>query len=206
MKKLTYFFDLLSPFSFFAWINHSRLKDVELDYKPVLMGSLFSYFDFKGPGEIKVKRNYELKKAFRYAFKNQIDFKPPRVFPFNPLAIDRCATLSAAGVHQKQVIDLLFKKIWQESMVLDDPEKIKQVLSEAQLPPEIFEKAFAREAKQELKQNIKLAQEHNIFGVPTFLVGEEYFWGNDSLEDLENYLQGRDNFNRDYYNELISES
>ena len=86
MKKIDFYFDFLSPYSYFAWLNHKNIlaeHDVALDYKPVLMGRLFSNFDFKGPGEIIVKRNYELKKCFRYAL-NQIKFSPPVSFPLIP--------------------------------------------------------------------------------------------------------------------------
>ncbi len=207
MKKIYFYFDFLSPFSYFAWINHTKFfaayPDIEVVYKPVLMGKLFSHHEFRGPGEIPAKRNYELKKCFRYAEKNHIKFHPPHSFPFNPLAIIRIATKHASGANQKIVIDGIFDLVWGEGKILEDPELIKQEFTSRNLDTEYIERSFEREAKTELKANIKEAIEANIFGVPTFAIDDEYFWGNDSYEDLTNYLADNDNYNKEHYNKLI---
>lgn len=206
MQKLNFYFDFLSPFSYFAWLNHKKqLAEfaLEITYKPVLMGRLFSHHNFPGPGEIKAKRDYELKKCFRYASQNQIPLSPPRSFPFNPLAIIRTATQSASGSEQSAVIDCIFKSVWAKGIILEDPDLIKEIFSENKIDSEIVERSFNKEAKLELKQNIKDALEANIFGVPTLQIGEEFFWGNDSFEHLKDYLTGNDNWNRDLYNELV---
>jgi 2-hydroxychromene-2-carboxylate isomerase len=208
MKKIEFYFDFLSPFSYFAWLNHREYfaehTDIEFCYKPVLMGKLFSHFEFPGPGEIRVKRDYELKKCFRYAAKTGIKFSPPEQFPFNPLAIIRLATLSAAGTEQAQVIDLIFSAVWAHGIVLEDPELVKEILIKSELknPEAIFESAFERAAKVELKSNIKMAISKDIFGVPSLAVDKEYFWGNDSLHDLKNYLCDNDKWDKKLYNKL----
>jgi 2-hydroxychromene-2-carboxylate isomerase len=206
--KIQFYFDFLSPFSYFAWKNHSNLlarEDIAISYHPVLMGKLFSNFEFPGPGEIKVKRDYELKKCFRYANKNNIPFSPPASFPFNPLAINRAATVHAAKGEQIKVIDTIFDAVWGRSLILDDPELIATTLTDKNLDQDIIERAFEREAKIELKTNIKEAINSDIFGVPSFKIDDEYFWGNDSFEDLLNYIDGNDNWNKELYTNLIKE-
>lgn len=204
MKKIEFFFDFLSPFSYFSWKNHKKFIDVNkyhIIYRPVLMGRLFAHHGFPGPGEITAKRNYELKKCFKYAAKNSIPFTPPSSFPFNPLAIIRMATQTAAGEQQEQMIEKIFNLVWGEGQVLEDPDLIKELTRQG----EIFEASFTKEAKLELKQNIKDAINSDIFGVPSFKVDSEFFWGNDSFEDLSNYLKGNDNWNKELYNSLIKE-
>ncbi len=208
MKQIELFFDLLSPYSFFAWVNHLKLKDniqepVKFIYRPVLMGSLFSHHGFPGPGEILAKRNYELKKCFRYAHRKHISFRPPEQFPFNPIAIDRCCTMVAAGDQQYQVIDTLFNQIWNEGRVLEDPDLIQEILTHNSLAPTIVESSFTKAAKNELKANIKSALEQQIFGVPSFVYNNEFFWGNDSLDDMAEFIKGNDNWDKDLYNKLI---
>ncbi len=206
MKKMQFYFDFLSPFSYFAWKNmHKALstRDLEIEYHPVLMGRLFKHFEFPGPGEITVKRNSELKKCFRMAHKLNIPFSPPSEFPFNPLAINRCATLAAAGNEQVKVMELIYDSVWGKGMVLDDPELIKSLFASANINVDILERSFEREAKSELKQNIKSAIESDIFGVPTFKVENECFWGNDSIESVANFLDGNDNWNKELYTQLI---
>lgn len=200
MKKIDFYFDFLSPYSYFAWKRHRTIK-AEFNFKPVLMGRLFSHFEFKGPGEIPVKRDLELKKCFQYADMQSIPFIPPHTFPFNPMAIIRLATKFAAGERQLELIELIFSSIWAKGMVLEDPAIIESLLTQNGFG-DIYEKSFEREAKLELKKNIKEAIEHNIFGVPTMRLEDENFWGNDSLELLSYRLSGNDNWDRELYNAL----
>lgn len=209
MKKLNFYFDFLSPYSYFAWLSHKeniRMDGIDIIYKPVLMGKLFSHHGFPGPGEIKSKRDYELKKCFRFAFKNNIKFSPPETFPFNPLAIIRCATLAAAGSSQYEVISSIFDLVWGEGQVLDDPDRVSELLMARQIHKDVIEKSFSREAKLELKANIKEAIELNIFGVPSFSIENEFFWGNDSFDDLNTYLSGDDKWNKELYNRLLKKN
>ena len=211
MQKIDFYFDFLSPFSYFAWINHKtkiikmvESQKVDFCYKPVLMGRLFAQHGFPGPGEIKAKRAYELKKCFRYASRNKIPFSPPSTFPFNPLAIIRLATKAASKEQQAEIIDLIFKSVWSESKVLDDPALVESLLSVHEFPSHIYEDSFNREAKTELKANIKEALSKDIFGVPSFVINDEYFWGNDSFEDINQYLSKNDIWNKKLYNEVLS--
>ena len=206
MKNIKFYFDFLSPFSYFGWKNHKceiSNTDVSFTYHPVLMGKLFSHFEFPGPGEIKVKRDYELKCCFRYAAKNKILFSPPTKFPFNPLAIIRLATLSAAKENQFEIINCIFNAVWGQGNVLDDPELIEKILKDNNFDSNIIERSFEREAKLELKSNIKEAISKNIFGVPSFAIDEEYFWGNDSFEYLKDYLSDNDKWDKELYSSLI---
>ena len=200
MTKLDFYFDFLSPFSYFAWKRRKTLGP-DFTYKPVLMGKLFNHFDFKGPGEIPVKRNSELQKCFRYADFKQIDFTPPSTFPFNPLCIIRLATLHAAAERQEELIELIYTSVWGHGIILEDPELVKVLLEDHGMG-EIYERSFEREAKTELKANIKEAIDNKIFGVPTFRYQNENFWGNDSIELLGHALSGNDNWDRKLYDTL----
>ena len=205
--KIDFYFDFLSPFSFFAWLNHKeKLKEFDLsfNYRPILMGRLFSHHNFPGPGEIEAKRDYELKKCFRYAAKQNIQFSPPSSFPFNPLGIIRLATIEASSSDQIKVIDTVFRAIWQKGMVLEDPELVAKLFSQNDLSEEIIEKSFARESKKELKANIKSAIDAGLFGVPSFVINNEFFWGNDSFDDILAVLRGNDSWNKDLYNKVLA--
>ena len=52
-------------------------------------------------------------------------------------------------------------------------------------PEEVLEKAAFGEAKEALKSATSEPLERGVFGAPTFLVGEEMFWGNDRLHFVE---------------------
>ena len=208
MKNIDYFFDFLSPYSYFSWKNQDQFmnhQDIQLNIKPVVMGTLFSHWGIKGPGEIAAKRYYELKQCFIYAAKENIQFVPPKNHPFNPLYALRLATNACSGEHQKKIIDILFHSCWAIGKELSEPDDLIKLLNENDLPgQELIDKTFEREVKKELKQNTKDAIEDRVFGVPSFSIKNtsEIFWGNDSLENLNLFLNG----NFPNWNESMFES
>ena len=201
MQKINFFFDFLSPYSYFAWKNHSNQLDRGLfEYRPILMGKLFAHWDIKGPGEIAPKRYTMLKSCFRYAKKNNIDFIPPTEHPFNPLYVLRLATYECAKEQQFEVIDCLWDMIWARGEKADEPQVIETTLKNAGLEHELLmERSFSKEAKIAVKQNTKEAVAKGLFGVPSFVVDNEFFWGNDSLSDLKDYLENGDQFNQELF-------
>ena len=208
MHKLEYYFDFLSPYSYFSWKNKDQFlknQDILIDLKPVVMGSLFNKHEMKGPGEIPAKRYYMLKQCFIYASLNNISFNPPKNHPFNPLYALRLATRSCAGERQSEVIDLLMKSCWEDGIELGEPEVLIEILNKNNFDgKDLIEKTFSKEVKQELKQNIKSALEDNCFGVPSFVVNHEVFWGNDSIPTLNLYLEGKiNNWNNELFETRI---
>lgn len=208
MKSLTYYFDFLSPFSYLSW-QRSRLirenPEIQMDFRPVMMTSLFSHFQIKAPGEVAPKREFMLKQCFRIAHREDIALNPPEVHPFNPLYALRIATKACAEQRQEQVIDALWEIGWVQGLDLGNPEVITAELNKRDLPGEILlEKSFSREAKIELKTNINTAKEEQAFGVPTWIYQNELFWGNDALMDLHNAIMGKDQWDRETYRKALA--
>ena len=207
-KVIEFFFDFLSPFSYFGWHSHKNndLVNANLRYSPVLMGKLFEHFEIKGPALVKPKREYLLKFCYRYAAKNNIDFMPPKSHPFNPLYAIRLATKECAGDDQFKIIDLLYSAAWSSKQIdLSNPDEITEYLNQNGLDGDaLIDKASTREVKQAVKNNIKHATENGVFGVPSFLIENELFWGNDSMNDLQNFLKGEDCLDRESFENAIS--
>lgn len=196
MKKISFYFDFLSPFSYFA---HAKLKEfkTEIDYKPVALGPLLNHWGIKGPGEVTPKREFLLKQCLRYSTLNKIPFTTPKTHPFNSLYALRFALKSTAGDLQPKVIDTLWTAGWQKRIDMGEPDEIIQALNDAGLPGnDLYEKSFSREAKQELKANIQEAISHGVWGVPSFVYEGELFWGNDSINDLMRFIEGNDPLDR----------
>jgi 2-hydroxychromene-2-carboxylate isomerase len=205
MKRLNFYFDFLSPFSYFAWTKIASNKDLIIDYKPVALGPLLNHWGIKGPGEIEPKREFLLKQCLRYAAKNNIDFTTPKTHPFNSLYALRLALKSTAGDLQGEVIKTLWLAGWQQRIDMGEPDELLRVLREAGLPAdELYEKSFTKEAKVELKANIQEAIGFGAFGVPSLVVDNELFWGNDAVEDMLNYAKGIDPLDREKLALLLS--
>ena len=208
MKELNFYFDFLSPFSYFAWLRMRGLAQelqLKVIYKPVALGPLLNHWQIKGPGEVTPKREFLLKQMLRYTTRNGIEFTTPKTHPFNSLYALRLCLAEVAGTHQEKVIETLWTAGWQKRIDMGEPEELLQVLRENNLPAEeLYERSFSRQAKSELKNNIQEAISKGVFGVPSFVVGDELFWGNDSMDDLKNYLLGEDNLDRTKLENLLS--
>jgi 2-hydroxychromene-2-carboxylate isomerase len=205
MKEVTFYFDFLSPFSYLAWRNsQTRLKDFKIHYKPVPLGPILNHWGLKGPGEITPKREFLLKQLLRHTKLAGVPFTTPKTHPFNSLYALRLALQSVAGSDQEKVIKTLWEAGWVDRIDMGEPEEILTAFRQAKLPAdELYEKSFTREAKQDLKANLKEALEAGVFGVPSFVSGGELFWGNDSMEDLVNYLEDKDSLDRAKLEDLL---
>ena len=87
----------------------------------------------------------------------------------------------------------LWEAGWVQRIDMGEPEELLSALRQQGLPAdELYEKSFSREARQALKHNLASALEAGVFGVPSFVVDGELFWGNDSFQDLQTFLGGQD--------------
>ena len=208
MKELNFYFDYLSPFSDFAWLKLTALRselNLKVNLKPVALGPLLNHWGIKGPGEVQPKREFLLKEMLRYASKNKIEFTTPKTHPFNSLYALRLSLLEVAGPHQERVIDVLWKAGWQKRIDMGSPEELIETLKVNHLPgDELYEKSFSREAKIALKANIQEAIEFGAFGVPSFVVDKELFWGSDSMDHLRDFIKGQDCLDRSKLELLLS--
>ena len=208
MKELNFYFDFLSPFSYFAWLKLPELSkkfNLTIHYKPIALGPVLNHWQIKGPGEVVPKREFLLKQMLRYCAKNHIEFTTPKTHPFNSLYALRLTLSCVAGELQEKVIETLWKAGWQKKIEMGGPDELIHELTLNDLPAqELYEKSFSREAKQELKNNIQEAIGYGVFGVPSFVIDQELFWGADSMDDLVNFISGKDFLDREKLNLLLS--
>lgn len=207
MQTIDFYFDFLSPFSFLAWKRFNQVinENVEINYIPVILGQLLNHHGIKGPGEVDPKREFLFKTCLRIASRERIKLVAPKFHPFNPLYALRLATVACSGQNQKKVIDAIWEAGWSQGQDIGNEEILEKALNENNLPAkELIERSYAKEVKQELKSNTQKAIENQAFGVPTFIVNKkELFWGNDSLNDIKNYLAGKDDLDRELFNEIL---
>lgn len=203
-KKINFYFDFLSPYSYVAW-TWVRAQDYDFTYTPVSIPSIISHYGTLGPAQIKPKRNYLFKDLLRYTKMNNIPFTSPKNLPFNSLYALRLALAEVSGESQKEVIDTIFRAGWEHGLDIGSDDVLREILAQKGQPvDDLFAKMEAREARIHLKNNISKALEQDLFGVPSFLVDEEIFWGNDSIKYLEMYLAGSDPLDHEKYQNFLS--
>ncbi len=200
MPKIDFTFDFLSPYSYLAWTWVRENQQYDFNYNPVPMASLITHYETKGPAQIEPKRNYLFKDLLRKTAERNIPFTTPKELPFNSLYALRLSLKGVAGDHQKAVIDAIYTAGWAGGMDIGNDDVLKNILQAAGLPvAELFEKMEAKDARRELKQNLENAINQKLFGVPSFIVEGELFWGHDSIPYLEKFLKGEDLLDKNKY-------
>lgn len=179
-----WYFDLISPFSYLHLKRFGRLPaELQIEYVPVLFAGMLKHWENKGPAEVPPKRIYMYKQMTWLAGHLGIPFRMPPGHPFNSLHALRL--LIAAGP-TRQNVETAFDMVWKEGRDLQD----SKVLAELAGRIGVQESQGADEAvKARLKSNTDAAIARGVFGVPSFLLGDTLFWGQDSLDMMLDYLK-----------------
>ena len=193
MRTLTYYFDFLSPYSYFAWTwigDFCAAHGLALEPRPVLLAALLGHHGQLGPAEIPAKREFVFRDCVRWANLNGVPYAMPKTHPFNPLMALRAATREGAGTEQLRVIDALWKAGWQQGVDMASAEDLARALDEAGLDgAALLGRTSETVVKDALKRNTADAISRGVFGVPTFVVDDEVFWGNDQRPHLERWVR-----------------
>ena len=183
MRSATWYFDFVSPF---AYIGLHRLKelprDVAIEYRPVLFAGLLNHWGQKGPAELPAKRRYTYRWSHWWAHSLGIPFRYPAAHPFNPLHHLRLAI--ACGC-KPEAIRRIFDSIWTNGENASDQGRFALLCGELNVTAEVLN---AQEVKDTLRKNTEEAVQRGVFGVPTFEVDGELFWGADSIDFLRAFL------------------
>lgn len=189
-------FDLISPYAYIGWRRlraAAKQENLDIEPVPVLFAALLEHHGHKGPVEIPPKRLYTFKHIVRLAHDLGIELRPPVVHPFNPLLGLRLCTLPLPPSKRVRMVETLFDFVWAGQGDVTDPAAVERELDRVGFDGmSMVEAAGKPEAKQALRELTDQAIAAGVFGVPTFDVDGELFWGQDSLPHVLRYLAGED--------------
>jgi 2-hydroxychromene-2-carboxylate isomerase len=75
--------------------------------------------------------------------------------------------------------------MWENEKKLDDPEVLKIAYEDAGFDSEkLFNLMGTQEIKDKLLSNSSLAAERGVFGIPTFFVNDEMYFGKNTLLEI----------------------
>lgn len=192
-KSLEFLFDFGGPNSYLA---HKSLPEIcartgaELVYVPILLGGLFKLTNNQAPmmryAETPAKRNYEMLEFDRFVKAHALPFKMNPRFPLNTLYVMRAAVAAQQLGCFALYVDTIMAAMWEDGKDVSDSEIVRQVLDSAGLDSAaLLALADNPDVKAELMANTEAAAKRGAFGVPTFFVGAEMFWGKERLGQVE---------------------
>jgi 2-hydroxychromene-2-carboxylate isomerase len=188
-----FYFDFASPNAYFA---HRILPKVEartglkFRYVPVLLGGIFKSTGNQAPmiafAGVPAKLAYEYKEIERFIARNGLeDFTFNPHFPVSSLGLMRAAVAADGEGVLSAYTEAMFHFMWEKPRKLDDPDVFAATLTEAGLPTErLLELIQTPEIKAQLMANTQAAVDQGVFGIPSFIVDGELYFGKDRLETL----------------------
>jgi 2-hydroxychromene-2-carboxylate isomerase len=195
-----FYFDFASPNAYLAHCvipGTERRTGVRFRYAPVLLGGLFKLTGNQAPmtafAGVPSKLAYERREFERFIVKHGLKaFRMNPHFPVNTLGLMRGAVAAETEGVSQAYVEAMFHFMWEEPRKLDDLAVLRQTLLDAELPAErIIKRAQEQDVKDRLIANTQAAHEHGAFGIPSFLVGNELYFGKDKLRDVEDEIAAK---------------
>ncbi|MCB1748252.1 MAG: 2-hydroxychromene-2-carboxylate isomerase [Gammaproteobacteria bacterium] len=184
-RSAEWYFDFISPFAYLQFKHFHRLPaDLEVRLVPVLFAGLLGHWEHKGPAEIPAKRVQTYRYCHWLAGRLGVPFRVPPAHPFNPLVALRLAIALEA---REEAVATLFDFIWSEGGDIAAPGALDTLATRLDVG-NAAELVAAPAVKQALRDNTAAAIARGVYGVPTFAVDEELFWGFDATDMLLDYL------------------
>ncbi len=184
------YFDFISPYAYLSWKWLKKTNRLEIfDFKPLVLGKVFSHWGQKPITEIESKKNYLYRKCQRLALKENIEIQLPFQHPFNTLYTLRISSKEICNkleINQIKLLDCLWDLTWKEKVNVADPDILTESLINKGIVKarELIDLSYEREFKKVVLANVEEATQRGIFGVPTIYFKNEFFWGFDSFEDF----------------------
>ena len=198
--KVRVYFDFVSPYSYLALTRLAAFgarHGVAWDAAPVFYAVLLEANHLVGPAETRTKRRYTLTDVLRAAALQGVPLIGPPAHPFRSLEALRVATLFAGDPRALELSIALSTACWAEGRDLTDWAVLAEVVERVGLdaggrdPGSLAARASVPEVKRALQERTGAAIEAGVFGVPTFELDGELFWGHDRFEHLAARLEGR---------------
>lgn len=187
-KTVEFLFDVGSPYTYLAYHQLPKIaqaKGAGIIWTPVLLGGIFQATGNKSPIEIPAKGRYSNVDLQRWARVYGVPLQMNPDFPINTLSLMRGAVAMQMRGDEEfhRYLRAVFSAMFEKPRNLNVPTEIGAVLAEAGFDPAQFMALINDQpVKDRLKENTANAVARGVFGVPTFFVGEEMFWGQDRLD------------------------
>ena len=199
MARIDYFLSLLSPFTYLAGLELERIADrqgADIVYKPMDIMEVFG-----ATGGVPLGKRHEARLAYREQELRRIARRKGLKFNIRPAhfptdaTVASCTVIAAAAKSGEDETDTgalahaLLRAVWAEEKDIADAEIVRRVIRDLGLDPGLV--AEASDHRDTYRENTAEAIERGVFGSPFYIVGDEKFWGQDRLPDLEAHLAER---------------
>jgi 2-hydroxychromene-2-carboxylate isomerase len=189
-REIEFLYDFGSPNAYMVHRAIEDMGDFTFRYVPVLLGGIFKAIGNQSPmqayGHIAAKRDYDMVEMRRFMARHDINsFSMNPNFPVNTLLMMRGAVAAEALDCADDYIEAMMTGMWERGLALADPEVWAGLLAETGLPVDaLIAGAADPDHKAKLAANTEHAVARGVFGIPSFFVDGELYFGKDRLRDV----------------------
>jgi 2-hydroxychromene-2-carboxylate isomerase len=187
-SRALFCYDLGSPYAYLAAERIAAVFDdagaEQPEWQPILLGGLFARFGrdswANGPDREDGLREVE-RRAQAYGLP---PIRWPDPFPGNMLTAMRAATFAKEIGRTISFSLAAYRQAFAAGRDLSEPDNVFIAAASSELHPRSLQAAVSRDAiKSRLREATDRAGDLGVFGVPSVVVGEQVFWGDDRLEE-----------------------
>ena len=178
---IEFYFDCSSPWTYLAFaeiVSLSQRREIEIDWKPVLVGGVFNtvnqdVYEFrKKPNPLKL--NYSNQDMQLWSEVRGISISFPEVFPVNSVRAMRGCLFAKQENKLTEFANNIFHAYWSEGKDISQEDLLLSIAENSNLDTEEFKKFItSQEAKDLLIKNTDELIERGGFGSPTFFYKEK---------------------------------
>ena len=195
MKTIGYYLSVVSPWSY---LGHRRFYDIARAHSAeILYLPIDSSIVFPKTGGLALKdrslqrKRYRMQELRRWRSHLKLELNlEPKYFPTDP-KLASCVVIAAieAGHNVTELVYELMRAVWVREEDVSDPSVIKSAIERSEgNVAELLSAANQPHVQSVFSENSERAVTKGVFGVPSYVVGEEVFWGQDRLEFLDTFL------------------
>jgi 2-hydroxychromene-2-carboxylate isomerase len=196
-RHLEFWFEYGSTYTYLTVARITSVADrqkILVDWRPfLLMPILIEQGLEKGPFlPYPNKLRYMWRDLERRAVRYSIPYQKPSLYPPNTLSTARIGYLAQSQHWCADFTQEVFRLHWTEGVIIGTDENIRRSLNfVGQDADRIVTMAQSDDNKTGLRRQTDRAKALGIFGSPTFVVGNDLFWGDDRLEDALDFAAGK---------------
>ena len=174
------FFNFRSPYCYLA---SKTLWPITDDFNSTIIWRPVGGWSLRSPPErVKNKMPLVRQDIARFAKRLNIALTPPPITT-DPTIAGAASLLAEEKGLLREFINEVMHQEWAEGQDIGDPNVLIKVGNKIGLDSAELTASFTNESRlQQLQQNAEEAAEIGVIGVPTFVIGEEIFWGQDRID------------------------
>jgi 2-hydroxychromene-2-carboxylate isomerase len=192
-KTIEFYWDLGSTNSYFALhlIQPVAARHgARLVPHPFNLGYVFRHHNYVLMDEPKAKIANRIVDLHRWARRHKLPFKMPTKFPIKTSPALRGALAMRRFGKEWAFMEAIFAAYWErDDASVAQPAGLRPVAEALGVEPERFlALCESEEVRQELIDETDAGLARGVFGAPSFVVGQEIFWGKDRMDFIDEEL------------------